>query len=157
MFLVLWIHLVAAVIWVGGMLFLSIVLVPVFRGEGFSGERRILFRKVALRFRVVVWASIASILATGLFLMNMKVGSFLDPTTWPLMLKLKLLLVSTLFGLTAIHDLWLGPRVGRLMREPVANLLPAEQRLISLSPWVARLGLGLALIILLLAVQVARS
>ncbi len=152
-----WVHLVAATAWVGGMLFLTLVLVPVLTRDGFTAERRLLFQTLARRFRAVVWVSIIVLLGTGTWLLTARPESLLEPAGWPSALKVKLLLVTVLIGLTAIHDFWLGPKVGRLMREAQANSSPADQALIQLSPWVSRLGLVLALAILLLAVAVART
>lgn len=49
MMVLVWLHLTAAVAWIGGMLFLSLVLVPVFRPAGLAEERRTLFQTPALR------------------------------------------------------------------------------------------------------------
>ena len=46
--LITWVHLLAAVAWIGGLLFLSLVLVPAFKREGFAEERRTLFQTPAL-------------------------------------------------------------------------------------------------------------
>ena len=54
----MWLHLLAAVAWIGGMLFLSVVLVPVLRRERFASQKALLFRTTARRFRVVVWGAI---------------------------------------------------------------------------------------------------
>ena len=154
---VVWLHLLVAVAWIGGMLFLSLVLVPVFKREGFAGERATLFQSLALRFRLVVWASIVTLVATGSMLLASRVESLAEPATWPFVLKLKLTLVAVLIALTAGHDFWLGPKAAGLARRPSVDRSEAEQRLIRLSPWIARLGLLLALIILLLGVAVART
>jgi len=157
MIVLVWLHILAAVAWIGGMLFLSLILVPVFKREGFAGERRVLFQTLAVRFRMVVWVSITVLVTTGSLLLTARVGSLAEPGSWPLVLKLKLVLVVLLIALTAVHDFWLGPKVAELMRASPANRGATEQMLVRLSPWIARLGLVLALIILLLAVAVART
>lgn len=154
--LVLGLHLVSAVAWIGGMLFLSLVLVPVLKREGFHGERRILFQAVAHRFRVVVWMSIFTIFVTGLFLLAAYVYST-NPASWPMVLKVKLVLVAILIALTAAHDFWVGPLVVRIKRETISDTPVAQQFLVTLSPWIARLGLVLALGILSLGIAVARE
>lgn len=156
MLLVLWVHLLAAIMWIGGMLFLSIVLVPVFKRHEFTGERRLLFQSLALRFRMVVWLSIMVLLGTGALLLITKVGPLLEPEIWPTALKVKLALVAILLGLTVAHDFWVGPLVAKLKGEPQERLTSSQQILIRLSPWIARLGLVLAVIILFLAVLLAR-
>jgi len=157
MIFVVWLHLLAAVAWIGGMLFVSLVLAPVFKRDGFVGERRALFQTLALRFRMVAWASILTLVATGSMLLTSRMGSLAEPAGWPFVLKLKLALVAILIGLTAAHDFWLGPKVAALMRGKPTNRGATEQMLVRLSPWIARLGLMLALFILLLGVAVART
>ena len=157
MIFVVWLHLLAAVAWIGGMLFLSLVLVPVFKREGPAGERRALFQTLALRFQMVAWGSILTLVGTGSILLVSRVGSLAEPAGWPFVLKLKLALVALLIVVTAVHDFWLGPLAGQLMRGSSADRSATEQMLIRLSPWVARLGLLLALVILLLAVAVVRT
>ncbi len=157
MIFVVWLHITAAVAWIGGMLFLSLVLVPVFKREGPAGERRALFQTLALRFQMVAWGSILTLVGTGSILLVSRVGSLAEPAGWPFVLKLKLTLVVLLIALTAVHDFWLGPKAAGLMRRSPVDRSATEQRLIRFSPWIARLGLILALVILLLAVAVVRT
>lgn len=142
--LLVWLHLLAAVVWIGGMLFLSLVLMPVLKQNGLAGERRLLFVALALRFRAVAWTSIFVLLLTGPLLL---IGRGED---WRL--ELKLILVALLIALTAVHDFWLGPWAGRLVRVSSESRGLWERTLVRISPWIARLGLLLALVILLLGV-----
>src|SRR5437899_12009560 len=64
-FLNLWLHILAAVIWIGGMLFLSLVAVPVLRKVDSPLLRADLFRKMAWRFRRLVWICLAVLILTG--------------------------------------------------------------------------------------------
>ena len=59
------VHLLAAIVWVGGMLFLALVVVPATRRLP-AVERASLFDLVGRRFRAVGWACVALLLATGL-------------------------------------------------------------------------------------------
>lgn len=157
MIIVLWLHLLAAVTWIGGMLFLSVVLVPIFKRKGFAGEHKILFQELAFRFRKFVWASILILLLTGLSLLVTQMSPLTEFDRWPIVLKVKLVLVVFLIALTAAHDFWIGPLVVRIKREAISDTPVAQQFLVTLSPWIARLGLVLALGILLLGIAVARE
>src|SRR5581483_10719125 len=48
--------------WIGGMVFLSLVLVPALKRDAASSQRAALFRAIALRFRAVVWSSVGVLL-----------------------------------------------------------------------------------------------
>lgn len=152
-----WVHLLAAMVWIGGMLFLTLVLVPVLRQEPFAAQRGRLFRTLALRFRTIVWAAIALLVTTGPVLMNRRVASLLDPSTWPFTLKLKLVLVATMIGVTLMHDAWLGPLVSRVTQEAAEGRPPSHEVLLRIAPWIARLGLLLGLAVLLAAVALVRT
>ena len=51
--LLLWIHLLAAIGWIGGMLFLSLVLAPLVRSRKAAADFMALFRLAARRFRAL--------------------------------------------------------------------------------------------------------
>lgn len=152
-----WVHLVAAVAWIGGMLFLSLIVVPVLKRESFTAERGILFRAIGRRFRLLVWVSVFVLLTTGPLLLSLRGESLLEPVGWSVVLRMKLLLVAVLIGLTAVHDFWPGPRVGRLLSASPGSQTLAENLQIRLSPWIARLGLVLALGVLLAATVLVRT
>lgn len=156
MLLLVWIHLLAAVLWIGGMLFLSLTLVPVLQQDSFAASRRPFFKAIALRFRRFAWLCILLLLVTGPLLLGRHVGSFLAPTTWPPVVQAKLTLVFLLLLLTTLHDFVIGPRVGRILGVPEESRSDWDRWLVGSSRWMPRLSLLLALGILLCAVTLAR-
>lgn len=157
MILLVWAHLLAAVTWVGGMAFLTLVLVPTLRDPAFAAQRAVLFRSVALRFRVIVWVTLVILVATGPVLLSLRGEHLLDPGSWSLLVAIKLGLVAVLLGLTGLHDFWLGPLVSQLMRAGSETWTAQGRLLVRLAPWVARAGLVLALGVLLAGVSLVRS
>ncbi|MBD0316549.1 MAG: hypothetical protein ICV75_07645, partial [Nitrospiraceae bacterium] len=136
---------------------LSFILVPVFKRGTFGADRRVLFQTLARRFRITVWGSIILLIATGTLLVSSKTGTLAEPEGWRTVLTTKLWLVAVLIGLTAVHDFWLGPLVGRLRKESSDSPSSADHLLINLSMWVARLGLLVAVTVLFLAAALART
>jgi copper resistance protein D len=157
MVLLVWLHVLAAVSWIGGTIFLSVVLVPVLRSELFASQRSLLFRTTARRFRAVVWSAITVLLLTGPLLLYQRGIPIADPSGWPMVLAAKLGLVTILLFLTLIHDLILGPRVGRILQLPTESRTRIDCTLVMWSPWLARFSLFLALAILFAAVALVRS
>ena len=62
------IHLIAAVTWLGGMLFLVMVMLPLARRDGFGGQGLVVLRQVAGRFVPVAWAAKIVLVLTGAYL-----------------------------------------------------------------------------------------
>ena len=157
MVLLVWLHLLAAIAWIGGMLFLSVVLVPVLKREPFTSQRTILIRTTALRFRSVVWSAMTVLLITGPLLLHERGIPITDPSGWPRVLAIKLGLVALLLLLTIAHDFILGPRVAQILPLPSERRTRFDQALVLWSPWVARFSVILALAVLLAAVMLVRS
>jgi uncharacterized membrane protein len=151
-----WIHALAAVLWIGGMFFLFLVLAPVLKRGTFGADRRFLFQALARRFRVAAWVSIALLVVTGPLLIISKGGSFVEPEGLRSVQNVKLLLVTILIALTAMHDFWLGPLVGRLRKESPQAQSSADQLLVQTTTAIARLAVLLAIAILFLAVSLRR-
>jgi copper resistance protein D len=126
-------------------------------GRKAAPEFMALFRSAARRFRFVVWGAIAVLLSTGPVLLHQRNLSVLDPAGWPHVLWMKLGLVGALLLLTATHDLLLGPQVRKISALPEGAWSSWEQTIVRTSSWVPRVGLFLALGVLLAAVAFARS
>lgn len=155
--LLVWLHLLAAISWIGGTIFLSVVLVPVLKREPFVSQKALLFRTIARRFRAVVWGAIAVLLFTGPLLLHQQGIPIMNPSGWPMILAVKLGLVTILLLLTLTHDLILGPRVGRIVQLPTESRTRFDHTLVLWSPWVARFSLVLTLAVLFAAVMLVRS
>jgi uncharacterized membrane protein len=155
--LLVWLHLLAAVSWIGGTIFLSVVLMPVLKREPFASQRSMLFRTIARRFRVVVWGAIAIFLLTGVPLLHQRGIPIMNPSGWPMILIVKLGLVGILLLLTLTHDLIIGPRVGRILQIPIENRTKSDHAMVGWSPWIARCSLLLTLAVLLAAVMLVRT
>ncbi len=154
--LILWLQATAAVAWIGGMLFLSLVAVPVLNPRASGAVHADLFRAMARRFRVIVWGAIVILLLTGPTLLLLRGFSLLDPSQWPAVLRLKVGLVMILLILTGTHDLLIGPRMGVIVRIPHASRTRLERLLVVATPWMARGSLVLALAVLATALSLAR-
>jgi copper resistance protein D len=90
--LVTWVHLLAASIWVGGSIFLGIVLVPVLKSHTKSLEEMV---KIGRRFNKITIPAFAALIASGIY--NSRAffgepGAVLD-TTYGIILLIKVILV----------------------------------------------------------------
>jgi copper resistance protein D len=150
-------HILAAVSWIGGMIFLSLVLAPLVRSRKAAPEFMALFRSAALRFRPVVWIAIAALLITGPMLLAQRGLSVMKPAAWSGIVTMKLSLVALLLFLTLLHDLVLGPRVSRVGAIPESQRTAAEQFVFKTARWLPRLSLLIALAVLITATMLARS
>lgn len=107
-----WVHVLAAVTWLGGMLFIALVLVPVARRIEDSALRTELIGQAGRRFRSVAWVALGLLVASG--------GANLLVRPWYLQVPtfhIKLALVGLALILSILHDFVLGPRVNRFPPE----------------------------------------
>jgi copper resistance protein D len=157
MIFLIWLHLLAAISWIGGMIFLSLVLAPLVRQRKAVPEFLALFRSAALKFRIVVWGAVAVLLSTGPLLLSQRGISIMYPGQWSRLVQIKIGLVLVLLILTVAHDLILGPQIRNIGAIPEAARSSWEQALMRTSSWLPRLALVLALCVVLAAAMLARS
>ena len=154
--MVVWLHLLAATFWVGGMLFLSLVAVPLLKGDRDVAETQRRFLSMARRFRSLAWGAIVILLLTGSILLPRHVPMTTPPDEWPTVILVKLLLVIFAIAVSSTHEFFFGPKVSSIKQKPFSSWSPTEQKLVTLSPWVSRLTLVLGLAIILFAVVLSR-
>ena len=102
-------HVLAAIIWVGGSAFIAFALIPGLKGED-PATRSDLLRKTAGRFRVIGWAALLVAIGTGVYL-AVTGGHMKSP--W---IHAKMGLVTLLLVASALHDWYIGPKLGALVR-----------------------------------------
>jgi len=137
--IVVWFHLLAATVWLGGLLYASHLVVPALA----RGERAYL--GLLARARVAAWAALGLLLLTGLD--NLR-GARLD-SPW---LIGKLVLVMALLALAAHRDFALVPRATREIERGVAPGLA-----LGTIRWLDRALVLLGAAVVFLAVGVARG
>lgn len=155
------VHVLAAMLWLGGMFFLGIVGAPVLRAVNPPELRQALFHNLGLRFRSIGWWAIGTLIVTGL--VNLHFRGWLDWSSilgnavfWRSVpghaLMVKLVAVTIMVGVSAVHDFALGPLAGR---EPVGS--PRALTLRRRAALLARANALLGVIVVIAAVRLTRG
>ena len=157
---IVYIHIIAAITWLGGMLFLAMVMVPLARrdaGVGFD-----VLRDAAKKFAPVAWASMALLAVTGGYLAwtqwGIRPGTFFGGDGhFVQFLQMKTGLFVIVIILSLAHDFWLGPRMIDRLEEARSSgsLLPTGPARLFVQ-WAARVNLLLVLGMVALAVVMTR-
>lgn len=157
-----WTHILAMAVWLGGMIFMALVLVPVVRRTEYQGLAAGLIHWTGRRFRWIGWICLILLVLTGAFNLAYRGygwSDFWDGALWQgpfgRTLAVKLFLVAVVFALSAVHDFVIGPRTTALMeRDPTAE---HTRRMRRATGWFGRANLLLALIIVMLGVMLVRG
>jgi copper resistance protein D len=154
------IHVLAALLWLGGMFFFALVGAPVLRRVEPPALRARLFTELGERFRTVGWAAIGVLVATGLLnlyfrgMLNMRVlgdgGFWAGPYGRALAWKLAAVTIMLVIG--ALHDFVLGPRAA-LIAPGAPGALAARRR----AAWLARGNAVVGIVLVVAAVRLARG
>jgi uncharacterized membrane protein len=154
-------HVLAAMLWLGGMFFLGVVGAPALRAIEPPSLRQRLFQDLGARFRRVGWWSIAVLLVTGT--VNLHYRGWLHWTAvlgsadfWQTntghALAAKIVAVVLMLTISAIHDFVHGPRASRAV--------PGSPEAITLrkrAAHYARINAVLGVLLVIAAVRLARG
>jgi copper resistance protein D len=154
------VHVLAALLWLGGMFFLAAVGAPVLRKVEPPALRARLFEELGRQFRLVGWLAIVTLLVTGTINLH-----FRGMLQWQLLsseafwatrygqsLAWKLVLVAIMITVSAVHDFIDGPRASRL-----SPGTPAALRARRRASWLARLNAVAGVVVVIVAVRLARG
>lgn len=109
----LWLHLLAIVVWVGGMVGWMLVLLTAGTTGGSDAEPPWI-ETLGRRIFTLGWEALLVLVLTGIFnlLPRVQSGRLLEPTYYtPLLIKLTL--VAGMIGLQLWQHQWLMPRLGK--------------------------------------------
>jgi uncharacterized membrane protein len=150
-YVVTWIHLLAAITFIGGWMFVQFVVRPSLtegKAKPPSMEAMEMAKKVGQRFKTVGWVSLMALVFTGASQLLDESGSARIETSWGLIMMLKLFVFAIVGGLIFVHDLILDP-YGVPAKGKMENAQPPmfSDKIV----WVQRTILGLSLVVLFIA------
>ena len=156
--------MLSAIIWLGGMLFIAIVMVPTLRKFEPQEYGTKILSSSGLRFRTVSWIAILILLLTGMLnainrgvtVHSISTGS-LFLSHFGKILILKVVLVVLMLVLSAIHDFFLGPKLAQLIDsgESIPTLPSRIKKYRRFVSWIARINAFLGLLVLACAVMLS--
>ncbi len=146
------VHVICAAFWIGGMLFISLVLVP---GIKQQPTRVLLLHKTGIKFRFYGWLSVIILIVTGVLNIHFMglpfTIAFFTSTGYGKLLSIKLVLFVVMLLVGGIHDFYFGMKSIDEMQQTSGD------RLKMLARWIGMLNLLLALIIAFLGVAISRG
>lgn len=116
--LALFFHIMSAMFWVGGMLFLVLVIAPFLKTLPDPREKSKIYQTVGTQYRFWGWVAIITLLVTGPVMLATFYGippdRIFDPalhsTPFGRALAIKIGLVIIIVISSLVHDFWLGPK-----------------------------------------------
>lgn len=116
--LALFLHIIAAIFWIGGMLFLTLVVAPFLKTIPDPKEKSKIYQFVGKTYRFWGWVAIITLLVTGPFILLRLYGlpiqgifdAGIHSTGFGKALAIKLSLVALIVLSSFLHDFWLGPK-----------------------------------------------
>jgi putative copper resistance protein D len=122
--LLVWAHLVSASIWVGGSIFIGIVLAPLLKTISESVEERVaIMIRVGRKFNKIAIPSLAILIVTGIYNSSniLSRPQFLLSTNYGIILVIKIILVISLIVIFIIHV--------RMIRSEIEKKIESKQML----------------------------
>lgn len=120
--MMLWFHLLAAALAIGGIYFLRLILMPVVKQDGCE-HAPALSAKVRARFRKLIWHSIGLLVVSGGVMMAMRWNHIFNHSLNQHLFELKMLLALVMFGLALALTIPAEPSAGLRARTPAFLLV----------------------------------
>lgn len=156
-------HVLAAIVWVGSNVVLAIAVVPHLRDPTLRGPVLALLRGAGPRLSRVGWISLALLLVTGFFNLHVRGLLTVDAITHAgssavgIATGVKLLGISAILLLNAMHDLVWGPAAADALERDPRGTNPETARLRSLARMAGRWGTLLSLALVLAGIVIVRG
>ena len=157
---IVFLHVISAITWLGGMLFLVMVMVPLARRDASFGFHAL--RSAAEKFVRIAWAAKIVLAGSGAYLAWQYWGVrpdtfFTGDTHFIDYLQRKTGLFVIVIVLSLMHDFWLGPRMMKRLEAARAEDSPPPSGFGRMFvQWQARINLLLVVWIVAFAVWMTR-
>ena len=146
--LVLWIHILAAAVFIGPQVFLVLVAMPAIRTVGDAAVRQQITRKITRGFGVVGGIALAVLLVTGIWnYYDAKDNGLLDFKRYFIALQIKLTLVTVVIILTIVHGAVFGRRMQSLQEAGGSESELAKARQWSVLTSIANLAASILILL----------
>ena len=155
------VHVLAAMLWLGGMISLAVVGAPVLRRVEPPALRQQLFQELGYRYRRAGWWAIGVLVLAGVANLHFRgwlrwEGALGDADFWQAgvgqALAVKLAAVGTMIVVGVVHDFVLGPAAGRAPAGSGPALTLRRQAAL-----LARLNAAVGVVVVLAAARLARG
>jgi len=151
--LVYWLHMLATVAWIGGIVSISILVLPAARKALKPADLLAFIEAMQKRLEPLAWFSLTMLIATGMFQLsvNQHYNGFFDTSTqWSLAILVKHGLVAVMVVVSAVQTWEVLPAIRRtLMRREkgaseaeIIQLQKREERLLRMNLILSLLILG---------------
>ncbi|MCA9557894.1 MAG: DUF4149 domain-containing protein [Myxococcales bacterium] len=156
-----WLHILAATAWIGGMFFLVLVVVPWLRSGG-RRDASTFLRETGVRFRKVGWICFGVLVATGTLNLWFRGIGFADlaqaewrASPFGRILAWKLGVFAVVLIVSALHDFYVGPHAARVIGAgpDTAEAARARRR----ASLLGRANMLLALVLVAVGVMLVRG
>ncbi len=151
--LITWAHLVSAAIWVGGSLFIGVVLAPLLKTITESAEQRLaIMIRVGRKFNRIAIPSLVILIITGIYKSYSLLikPELIFSTNYGTILVIKIILVTILIGIFITHVRIIRPQIEKKIElKEISN--DSFQKLRSTIISLGRIIVIISVIILLLA------
>lgn len=149
-------HILGACFWIGGMMFLVVVLLPAIRNHP---DKARLIQEAGLKFRLAGWITLGLMLITGVINLYIRgaefsIQYFLMPG-WNRLVTVKIILFLCMISLSAWHDFRTGIRATQKWIENPDS--QEVNKLRKLSRLIGRINLVLALAAAAIGVMLVRG
>jgi len=156
-----WLHMLATVLWIGGLTALALVVLPAASSALDSAAFASLLAKIQSRLDPLSWFSLALLTGTGMFQMsaNPNYAGFLSiDSSWAMAILIKHLLFIGMIAISAYLTWGVMPRIRRMALLRARNALDetTANRLLRQETFLLRANLILGVLILALT-AVARA
>jgi len=157
-----WIHFLSAVVWLGGWVFLALLLIPFLRKKLTPAERIRWVSTIGRRFDIIVWTCIFLLILSGIGNLFHEHITFqtIQGSAYGNILLTKLVLVAGVILFNLIHSYVIGARMEKMASQlpPESVELPENLRSLSrLSLFISILNFLMLLTITLLGIVLAHG